>query len=97
GNDIGDGPEDSVFTYMQMGGAVQYAYPIGNNKLVGDYGSRTAVTVRYEQDAATDLDGHYVAFQLDAPKHQYGCFLANLSSSKVPIVPEGAAWNGDCF
>ncbi|MCG8670553.1 MAG: hypothetical protein MI867_14140, partial [Pseudomonadales bacterium] len=97
GNDIGDGPEDSVFTYMQMGGAVQYAYPIGNNKLVGDYGSRTAVTVRYEQDTATDLDGHYVAFQLDAPKHQYGCFLANLSSGKVPIVPEGAAWNGDCF
>ena len=97
GDDIGESKEDSVFYYMQWGGAVQTALPAGNNKYVPNYTNRTALTVRYREDEATELDGHYVAFQLEAPKHQYGCFLQNLSEDKAPIIVAGENWNSDCY
>lgn len=97
GNDVGVSEDDTVLYYMQRGGAVQHAYPIGSNKLIPSYGSRTAVTVRYAPDTTTELDGHYVAFQLEQPKHQYGCFLQNLSEGKPPVIVEGSTWNGPCF
>lgn len=97
GDDIGDTAADTVFHHMAIGGAVQHPLPIGNNKLISGYPSRTAIAVRYEPDTQTDLDGHYVTFQLDAPKHQYGCFLENLKNNQVPIVVEGNQWDDDCY
>lgn len=96
GEDVGSTPADTVFYYMEIGGALQHPFPIGNNKLI-DEQERTAIVVRHAEDAETDLDGHYVTFQLDAPKHQYGCFLENLRNGQAPVIVAGHTWNGDCY
>ncbi len=97
GDDVGSSEQDTVFYYMQMAGALQHAYPIGNNKLVAEHGYRTAIAVRYAPDTITDLDGHYVLYQRAEPKHQFGCFLTNLKQETPPIIVAGDTWNGECY
>lgn len=97
GDDYGATQDDSVFWYLQEQGAQSSAYPVVGNTLVDGYGMRTAVVARYKPDFAPGTDGHHVAFQLDAPKHQYGCLLQQLALGQTPVIVEGYAADGDCF
>lgn len=49
-------------------------YPIENNVMSEDGTAYTGVVVQYEGDGI--YDPHALYTQLDAVKHQYGCFLA---------------------
>ncbi|HVK98202.1 MAG TPA: hypothetical protein VM553_00245 [Dongiaceae bacterium] len=97
GDDVGSSEKDSVFWYLQEQGAQTWAFPVAENRQVEGYGSRTAVVVRYEPDGTPGQDGHHVAFQLDAPKHQYGCLLQNLSEGRAPVIMQGGSEADPCL
>lgn len=97
GEEVGATAKETVFPAIALGGAQQLGYPVQGNRQVEGQGERTAVVVRYAPDPGTDLDGHYVTFQREEPKHQYGCFLQNLAEGKVPVVLEGSAEGGACL
>jgi hypothetical protein len=54
----------------------------------------TAGVVRYLPDFP--MGGHYVNFQLEAPKHQYGCFLETLFATGTPTIVAGGATDDPC-
>lgn len=97
GEDVGSSAADTVFHHMAIGGAQQLALPVSNNQWIPGHGSRTAIAVRHAEDEATELDGHYVTFQLESTKHQYGCFLENLKDNKAPVIVSGHQWDGSCY
>jgi len=57
-------------------------------------GPRTAGVVRYLPDR--NDGGHYVTFQLEGPKHQYGCFLETLFQTGTPVIPAPGAVDDPC-
>ena len=56
-------------------------------------GALTAVVVQEPQDGVED--GHEVAFQTEAPKHQYRCFLKSWLAG-VPKVPAAGGMRDPC-
>lgn len=96
GDDVGFQRSDTVFWYLQEQGAQGWAYPVVDNVWVDGFGRRTAVVARYAPDDAPGTDGHHVAFQLDAAKHQYGCLLQNLAQGRAPVIVAGRDIDGDC-
>lgn len=56
--------------------------------VAGNRGARTAAVVQHAEDGVED--GHEVAFQLEAPKRQYRCFLETWRAAGVPRVTAGA-------
>lgn len=59
-------------------------------------GPATGVFTQFAADGV--LDGHHVCFQLDAPKHQYGCFLATRGQGDCPTVPLAVEdWQAPCL
>lgn len=56
---------------------------------------RTSAVVRYAEDGIKT--GHYVTFQLDAPKHQYGCFLETLLLDSAPVIVQGGVLGEQCY
>lgn len=58
----------------------------------GNAGTATAVVVQQREDGIED--GHEVAFQTDAPRYQYKCFLASLLGG-TPVVPNAAGRKPD--
>ncbi|MCG8538008.1 MAG: hypothetical protein MI808_23220, partial [Pseudomonadales bacterium] len=82
--------------HLQLGGAEQLAYPAVNNVDVPGQGQRTAVVVRYENTVRPDHNGHHVTFDLDAPKHQYGCFMEQLANGEAPIIDIGNLQGDPC-
>lgn len=97
GEEVGASAEDTVFPAISIGGAQQLAYPVTANRNVSGQSYRTAVVVRYEEDGTPDVDGHYVTFQRDEVKHQYGCFLQNLAEGRTPVLLQGVTQGGDCL
>lgn len=62
----------------QLGGLL--TYPIKGNRA-----GLTRVVVQFAGDGV--IDPHYIYRQLDAVKHQYGCFLESYLRDGVPTVP----------
>ncbi|MCA9772520.1 MAG: hypothetical protein KC466_08925 [Myxococcales bacterium] len=71
-----------------LGGHGAIAPPVALNNTEGP-SPVTAGVVQYP--APEGFDGHFVTFQLDAPKHQYGCFLQSFVESGVPVIPLAAS------
>lgn len=97
GPDLGDSYETTLFPHLEIGGAQQLPYPVVNNVEVPGQGPRTAVIVRYENDVRPDHNGHHVTFDLEATKHQYGCFMEHLAQGRAPVVGEGWEQGGPCL
>lgn len=97
GDDVGSTRRETVFWYLEEQGAQHWSYPVTDNVIVAGHGSRTAVVARYAPDTLSGLDGHHVTFQLDAPKHQYGCLLENLAQGRAPVIPPGGDVNDPCY
>ena len=64
--------------------------------MIDGQGPITVGTVVYPADGHSIYDGHDVAYQLGAPKHQYGCFLADIAAGKVPTIIAGSVEGGPC-
>ncbi len=88
------GPEGQIIQRIELAGGRQLDPPVSGNMNVPGQGVRTAVVVRYPEDGIRE--GHYVVFQREEPKHQYGCFLEDLAAGKVPTIIEGVAQGGEC-
>ncbi|MAR90069.1 MAG: hypothetical protein CML06_04195 [Pseudomonadales bacterium] len=97
GPDLGDTYDSSLLPHMSIAGTRQLPYPVSGNRMVPGQGERTAVVVRYENTHRPDGNGHHVTFDLDAPKHQYGCFMEHLAQGRTPIVGEGWLQGGPCL
>jgi hypothetical protein len=69
-------------------------YPVKQNRMSESGAPYTGVVVQYANDGI--LDGHYVSFQLDAVKYQYGCFLHTFLTTGVAVVPAPAALGTAC-
>ena len=97
GNDQGATRRDSVLWYLQIDCGQQLGLPAAGNRDVAGYGERTDIVVRYDPGDDVEQDGHYVNFQQDAPKHQYGCFLQNLAQGRVPVIVQSGGENDTCL
>jgi hypothetical protein len=97
GDDQGDSYDTTLFPHLEIGGAVQLPYPVVNNFDVPGQGPRTAVVVRYENDVRPDHNGHHVTFDLEATKHQYGCFMQHLAEGRDPVIGVGYEQGGPCL
>ena len=96
GPDLGDSYDTRLFPHLEIGGAQQLPYPLVNNFEVPGQGPRTAVVVRYENTVRPDHNGHHVTFDIEAPKHQYGCFMEQLARGDAPIVDQGYEQGAPC-
>ena len=65
------------------------SYPVKAN-----HAGMTSVVVQYMGDGI--IDPHYIYRQLDAVKHQYGCFLESYLRDGVPTVPAPGALTDPC-
>jgi hypothetical protein len=59
-----------------------------------DEAGRTRVVVQYMGDGL--IDPHYIYRQLDAVKHQYGCFLESYLRDGTPTVPAPGGLTDPC-
>ncbi len=75
---------DALGDLLDLVGATGVSLPF-----VGAEGDRTGIVVQHAEDGVED--GHEVMFQLEAPKRQYACFLADFAAGRAPGVPTGAA------
>ena len=64
-------------------------YPVAAN-----HGTTTNVVVQFADDGIEDA--HYIYRQLDAVKHQYGCFLASFLATGTAVVPAPGAIDDPC-
>jgi hypothetical protein len=90
-------PELSPFTpaegVLDLVSRHSIALPASGN-MTSPAGERvTAVVVQHAEDGIED--GHEIAFQTDAPKRQYRCFLASFAKG-VPSVPDRGAADAPC-
>jgi hypothetical protein len=83
GPDVGPIPSDGLTSILPIGNLRQLPYPASLN-VTTPQGPRTGVAVRYHDDGIRE--GHYVIFQLDAPKRQVTDFLDGISSGTAPVV-----------
>jgi len=88
------GPEGQIIQRIELAGGRQLDPPVSGNVTVEGQGPRTVAVVRYAKDGIQE--GHYVAFQREEPKHQYGCFLEDLARGRVPVIVEGIEQGGAC-
>ena len=85
---------DELWPSMQEALATQdldglITYPVAGNR-----DGITRVVVQYESDGL--IDSHYIYRQLDAVKHQYGCFLATYLRDGTPIVDAPGTLDTPC-
>ncbi|MBI4208458.1 MAG: hypothetical protein HY538_01965 [Deltaproteobacteria bacterium] len=86
GPEVAENPEDQLLPVIELAGGDQLSYPASGNFFVPRQGPRTAGVVRYLEDGIRH--GHWVAFQLDEPKQQYGYFLETLIRDGIPTIEE---------
>lgn len=70
-----------------LGGLV--SYPVHANE-----NGKTRAVVQFEGDGI--VDPHYIYRQLDAVKHQYGCFLESYLRDGVPTLPPPGGLTDPC-
>jgi len=78
---------------LPFSGRAQIALPASGNTTVPGGGARTAVVVQEPEDGIED--GHEVAFQTEAPRRQYRCFLASFARG-LPSVPARGPLGAPC-
>lgn len=81
--------DDAIRDELSLSGHAVVEAPVRGNVTGADGAPVTAAVRQYRADAATG-EGHYVLFQLDEGKHDYGCFLATLVRDGVATVPRAA-------
>jgi hypothetical protein len=69
-------------------------YPVTNNLKSANGAQYTGVVVQYAGDGL--FDPHAIYIQLDAVKHQYGCFFKTFLDRGVATVPKPAALGTAC-
>lgn len=75
---------DTIATLQALSGRGQVSLPAEGNLTVA--GQRfTGVVLQYQ--AAGSADGHFVAFEQNAPRYQYTCFFRNIVATGHAIVP----------
>jgi hypothetical protein len=88
------GPADRrIEAAVRLAGGRVLDPPVTGN-LETPAGPRTGAVVRYLPDA--EGAGHYVTFQLEAPQHQWGCFLETLAEDRAPTIVAGTTRDGPC-
>lgn len=92
-NNPGLAMQTPVLDVLPLVGRGQLALPAAGNVTVGTT-KVTALLVQHQQDALED--GHKVVYQLEAPKHQYRCFIASFAAGKTPVVPPDGAADAPC-
>lgn len=80
----GDRIHESLWDLAGRTGRTAGPYPVSENVRAADGTHRTAVAVQWAEDGI--LDGHHVSYQLEGPKHQYGCFLRTFFDGR-PLIP----------
>ena len=70
-------------------------YPVADNRTADDGRPRTSVVVQWEGDGIADP--HTVFSQLDAVKHQYGCFFETLWETGTAHVVAPAPLGTPCL
>ena len=70
------------------------AYPVSQDLDSASGQAYTGIAVQYAGDGL--YDPHGIAFQLDAVKHQYGCFFSTFLDTGVATVPAPAAPGDPC-
>ena len=83
--------EPALSSLLRFSGRGAIALPTSGNVAPG---KATAVVLQYREDGIED--GHEIAFQLEAPKHQYRCFLASLAGTSAPVVPLAGVVDAPC-
>ena len=91
--DSGDDPrlagQLSLGPLLPLAGRKAIDLPATSNIMLADGRFATAVVTQRHEDGIED--GHEVMFQLDAPKHEYQCFLASWLATERPSVPTDAS------
>lgn len=92
GPDLTDIPlEDQLLPHLDVAGYGQSLTDIENNR-----DDRTIGVAHYPEDGI--MTGHHAMFQLEAPQHQYGCFLESLyRNGRATIIAEGLNYDSPCF
>jgi hypothetical protein len=75
-------PTLTALQQLTTGG--QIALPASNNRTV-DGRKVTAALLQFRAPAG--MDGHYVSFELNAPRYQYGCFFDSLARTGTAVIP----------
>lgn len=88
--DVKDQAKDLLLPSALNAGGHAFAYPAAGNDATG----ASNFFVRYAQDPIKS--GHYVFFQLAAPKHQVGCFLQDMKAGLTPTLVQGLRVDGPC-
>jgi hypothetical protein len=84
GPDPGPTPDEQVLPVLSYGSGMAHSpYPLQGNRVIGGQ-RKTVAMVRYPEDGIRE--GHYVSFQLDAPKRQIGEFLDAIKAGTVPEI-----------
>ncbi len=90
GPDVGDA---QISDAIRLAGGTLLDPPVTENRIAPDGSPLTAGVVRYLPDRPRG--GHYVTFQLEPPKHQYGCFLETLFATGTPTIVAGTGGPDD--
>ncbi len=97
------GDSQTTDPYQRLEDAIRFAgddilttEPVRGNRSRPDGSPLTFAVVRYEKDPIRE--GHYVSFQRDDAKHDYGCFLETLLTDPqgVPSIIRGSTFDGPC-
>ncbi len=90
-------PEIASFTplaqLLPFSGRAPVAYPVSGNFLGAKGEKTTAAVVQHRSDGIED--GHEIAFQTTAPKHQYRCYLEGFAKGQ-PVIVAPAAEEDPC-
>jgi hypothetical protein len=90
-------PEIASFTplaqLLPFTGRALITYPVRGNVTGAQGSATTAAVVQHRSDGIED--GHEIAFQTPAPKHQYRCFLEGLARN-APVIVAPAAEDAPC-
>jgi hypothetical protein len=84
----------AVWSTMQDALTLDNTSGLASYTVKANEGGTTRVVVQYMGDGI--VDAHYIYRQLDAVKHQYGCFLESYLRDGVPTVPGPGALTDPC-
>ncbi|MBM65344.1 MAG: hypothetical protein CMH55_03815 [Myxococcales bacterium] len=84
----GDAVEPILPASQALRGLAALSFPVRDN-----LNGRTAAVTHWE--APFDL-GHYVAFNKEAARYQYTCFIASIGATGGAVIPGPKSWDAPC-
>jgi hypothetical protein len=85
---------EALWPSMQQALATDELAGLAGYPVAANLGGKTRVVVQFEGDGL--IDSHYIYRQLEAVKHQYGCFFASYLATGTPRVPAPGALDDPC-